>query len=129
MSSYYPLGRLSEFPNGAMRTFSVGGRDVAVARVDDRFFAFADECSHRREYLTDGFLEGCRVACAYHEAIFDLATGAAVAGPTIEAIAVYALRVTRDALEIEWPEQLAAGAVGAVDHGDKNERLEREQII
>ena len=123
------LGKPGDFRKGTMRSFSVGGQEIAVARVADSFYAFANECSHRQAYLTDGHIDGCQVICAYHEAVFDLATGTALSGPALDPIPVFPVQLDGDELLIEWPEQLPQAAIFAVDHGDANRRLESEFLI
>jgi nitrite reductase/ring-hydroxylating ferredoxin subunit len=121
------LGDVKDFPSGKMRSFRIGDREVAVASLRDRFYAFANECTHQHQYLTDGFLEGGNVVCAYHEATYDLATGALLFGPALEDIAIFPVHVAGEQLTIEWPEALAQEAVVPVDYEEG--RLQREQMM
>ena len=112
-----------------MRSFSVDGQEVAVAHVGERFYAFVNECTHMQQYLTDGWLEGDRVICAYHEATYELATGEVVYGPAFDDLPVFPVRATDDDLEIEWARELAPEDVYPVNHDDEDERLQRQIMM
>jgi 3-phenylpropionate/trans-cinnamate dioxygenase ferredoxin component len=64
---------------------------ISIARVDDRFYAFADLCTCADEPcpLSGGLLTGTTVMCQCHGSRFDIATGAVVDGPATEALDVY----------------------------------------
>jgi nitrite reductase/ring-hydroxylating ferredoxin subunit len=117
---YLTLGKLSDFPQGRMRSFNVGGQEIAVAHISGGFYAFGHFCTHRQEYLTDGFLINGQVVCAYHDATFDLTTGAALYGPAFDPLPVFSVRVLGDDLQVGWPEALPEGAVFAVNHEDED---------
>jgi nitrite reductase/ring-hydroxylating ferredoxin subunit len=76
------LARLAELPAGAMIRRRHGLRDILLARVGDEVFALDDVCTHAGAPLHEGTLvvaEGgrqCLVTCPWHEAHFDLRTGA-----------------------------------------------------
>lgn len=120
---YYPLGKLNDFPEGNMRAFNVDGQELVVVRADGVFYAFANLCTHRQDYLTNGFVENGRVICAYHDAVFDMTTGQALAGPAYEPLPVYNLRTEADEVQIEWPRELPEAAISTVDHEDEPHRF------
>lgn len=43
---YVPVSRLGELSPGKMRPIDLGGRQLLLALVDGRYFAFARECPH-----------------------------------------------------------------------------------
>jgi 3-phenylpropionate/trans-cinnamate dioxygenase ferredoxin subunit len=110
------LGRLDEFPAGKMRSFDIGGQEVVIAHAGGRYYAFGGICTHRFEHLTDGFLEGENIICAYHEATYDMRTGAAIEGPTVDGVPVWPLQVSGDALQIEWPEPVDESTIAETKH-------------
>lgn len=92
---------LSELPDeGAVLGVEVGGRKVALARVDGEVYAFADNCSHRDFPLSVGEVDAaaCTVTCEWHGAAFDIRTGEPTCGPAFKPIPVYGVRV--DANEV-----------------------------
>lgn len=53
----------------------IGDRWIAVFRLGDRVFALHDACPHMGASLAEGWLDGTRVVCHWHEWSFDLETG------------------------------------------------------
>jgi nitrite reductase/ring-hydroxylating ferredoxin subunit len=61
-----------------MKPVELGGRQLLLARVDSRYFAFAGEYPHEAADLQMGALDGDKVRCANranHGYCFDLNTG------------------------------------------------------
>lgn len=86
---------------GKLGAFEVGGERIAVANVGGSFYAFDDTCTHLGCSLAEGQLEGTVVTCACHFSEFDVTTGEVLAGPAVEPVRSYGVRVEDDALEIE----------------------------
>ena len=115
MAHYLRLGKTAEFPVGSLRAFQVAGREVAVSNVEGSFYAFGNECTHARAFLTQGEIRDCRIVCTWHWASFDMATGRVIMGPAGLPLPVYGIRTEGDELQIEWPEVLPENAVVAVE--------------
>ena len=64
---------------------------IAVARVEDRLYAFDDICTCADEGcpLSSGLLTGTTIMCQCHGSRFDITTGAVINGPATEALDVY----------------------------------------
>jgi 3-phenylpropionate/trans-cinnamate dioxygenase ferredoxin component len=86
-------GSAEPWPTGEVR--SVRGQDVyvAVVRLDEGWFAFADACSHHECPLLDGFVGDVTIECSCHGSIFDLRTGSVVRGPARAPIPVFGVEV------------------------------------
>lgn len=69
---------------------------IALFRVEGRFYATADTCSHAESSLADGYIEGDEVECAAHFAKFCIRTGAALSLPATEPVATYEVKVDGD---------------------------------
>ena len=65
----------NELPPGAIREFQVGGKAVAVANVEGKFFAINNECLHRGGPLGEGELDRQVVTCPWHGWEFDVTNG------------------------------------------------------
>ena len=74
---------LSELPDGAMRTGSVDGEAVMLARRGDGIFAVGAHCTHYSGPLAEGLLIGTTVRCPWHHARFDVRTGEALRAPAL----------------------------------------------
>jgi nitrite reductase/ring-hydroxylating ferredoxin subunit len=66
---------------------------VAVFNVDGEFLATADTCTHAESSLSDGYIDGTEVECAWHFAKFCLRSGKALTLPATTGLATYATRV------------------------------------
>jgi nitrite reductase/ring-hydroxylating ferredoxin subunit len=84
------VGAVTDFPEG-LTAISVGGVDVALARVDDSFYALEDSCSHEDCPLSEGVLEGRIVICPCHGSEFDLTSGDALSLPAVEPVRAFAV--------------------------------------
>jgi nitrite reductase (NADH) small subunit len=107
-AEYVDVGAVEEFPEGRGRAVPLGGRRVAIFRIDGRLHAIQDRCPHMAASLADGRLEGRLVECHMHGWKFDVTTGAGAAPSKSWARAqVYEVRVERGRVwlrrEVETP--------------------------
>jgi nitrite reductase/ring-hydroxylating ferredoxin subunit len=66
-------------------------RRIAIARVDNRLYAFDDlcTCSDVSCPLSGGLLKGTTIMCQCHGSRFDITSGAVINGPATKALNVY----------------------------------------
>ena len=76
--TYVPVARVGELAAGAMKEVDLGGRQVLLAFVEGKYFAFSRQCPHEEADLKTGTLEGGKVRCTNHNYCFDLRTGECV---------------------------------------------------
>ncbi|MFC0081468.1 non-heme iron oxygenase ferredoxin subunit [Aciditerrimonas ferrireducens] len=97
--------QLEELPSGEARRFVVGGRPVAVVRIDDEVYAIEDTCSHEETSLAEGevWVEERELECPKHGSTFDLRTGEPRTLPATEPVAVFPVSVVEGAVELELP--------------------------
>jgi 3-phenylpropionate/trans-cinnamate dioxygenase ferredoxin subunit len=72
---FIEVGNKSDLENGRMRMYTVGGREILVARVGDDYYAADNRCPHLGGNLSGGRLEGTVVTCPRHHSQFDLKDG------------------------------------------------------
>jgi chlorite dismutase len=97
---FVEVARLADVPPDGRRLVYVGGEAVALFNVDGALYAIADRCPHARGPLSEGELVGTMVVCPWHDACFDLRTGAALALPATTPVATYPVEVRGDAVLI-----------------------------
>ena len=92
------VGALAEIPEGEMRAFDTPAGRIAVAHVEQRLFAFGDECTHQGCSLSDGEFSDreATVECPCHGSVFDVETGEPIEGPAQDPVPVYGARITDD---------------------------------
>ena len=67
--------KTGEMKDGEMRSASVGGKEILVARAAGQFYAASNICPHLAGRLSAGSLEGTVVTCPRHRSQFDLRDG------------------------------------------------------
>lgn len=81
----------SELASGQAKLFDVGGRRVALVRIEDDFYALGDRCSHADVSLSDGdvLVETKELECWKHGSAFSLETGEPSCLPALKAVPTY----------------------------------------
>jgi 3-phenylpropionate/trans-cinnamate dioxygenase ferredoxin subunit len=77
-------------------------RRIAIARVDNRLYAFDDlcTCSDMSCPLSGGLLKGTTILCQCHGSRFDITSGAAISGPATTALNVYEVQEDEGSVRI-----------------------------
>jgi nitrite reductase (NADH) small subunit len=75
MSEFAPTIAVAALPPGGATELVVGGQPVALFNVEGTFHALAGRCPHRGGPLGQGFLDGSRVSCPWHNYTFEITTG------------------------------------------------------
>jgi 3-phenylpropionate/trans-cinnamate dioxygenase ferredoxin subunit len=96
------VGSLAEIPEGEVRAFDLPAGRVAVAHVEARLFAFADECTHAGCALSEGSFDDreATIECANDGSVFDVETGEPLEGPARDPVAVHQARLVDGWVEI-----------------------------
>lgn len=83
-----------------VRALEAGGRHLAVAHVDGRWYAFDDTCTHHDCPLVGGHLDGATIECDCHGSLFDVRDGSVVRGPARRPIGTFRVEVVADRLVV-----------------------------
>jgi 3-phenylpropionate/trans-cinnamate dioxygenase ferredoxin subunit len=75
MAEFLEVPGANELQGGQMKMFTVGPREILVARVGDDFYAADNLCPHMSASLSEGKLEKTVVTCPRHHSQFDLVDG------------------------------------------------------
>ena len=96
------VGSLDEIEPGTARVVEAGGQSIALCRVEDGdLYAIENRCTHDDGPLGEGELDGDRIECPRHGALFDVTTGRAVTLPAIGKVRCYAVSVDDGQVQIE----------------------------
>ena len=86
------------------RPTRIGGRDIALFNLGDRFLAIDNRCPHRGGPLSDGIVTSNAVVCPLHAWKVSLETGAIERPADASAcVSTYATKVESDIVWIEVP--------------------------
>ena len=86
------------------RAIRVGGRELAVFNLGERFVATENRCPHRHGPLADGIISGQCIVCPLHTWKFDLESGACVNHPGSEScLSTFPVRIENGIILVELP--------------------------
>ena len=79
-----------EIPEGGMKATKMGAREILLAKVAGQIYAIDNACGHSGYPLDKGTLDGFVVTCKWHDAQFDVRSGAVLAvGRTMKPLQRY----------------------------------------
>ncbi len=94
------VAKRSEIPPGTTKRVEVDGVGVLLCNVDGELYAVEDLCTHDGGPLDEGELEGVRIMCPRHGALFDVTTGAALTLPAVTPLPTYEVRIVGDEVDV-----------------------------
>ena len=81
---YVEACKVSEINNGQMKHVEINGKEIAIANLDGKFYAFSDRCSHMNARLSRGNIHQGVITCPFHAAKFDVTSGKKISEPVLE---------------------------------------------
>jgi nitrite reductase (NADH) small subunit len=73
--AFVTVARVEDVPPGTVAHVRAGEEEIALAHVDDGFFATEGKCLHLQGPLGHGELEGTVLSCPWHGWQYDVRTG------------------------------------------------------
>ena len=95
------VAKRAEIPPGSTKRVVAGGTALLICNVDGDFYAIEDVCTHDGGPLDQGELQGCRIMCPRHGALFDVTTGAALTLPAVVPLETYPVSAEGDEILVE----------------------------
>ena len=96
-------GRLDALPLNRPVLREVAGRRLALVRTGDTVHAVDDACPHAGGPLSEGAVLNGAIVCPYHTWMWDLGSGACVAGRQGTRVSVYPAGVEAGEVWVELP--------------------------
>jgi 3-phenylpropionate/trans-cinnamate dioxygenase ferredoxin subunit len=93
MSDWIDVIAENALAEGEHLVVDVDGVDVAVFKLDGKFYALEDVCTHDGAEIASGEREGDVIICPRHGARFCIKTGAVLSAPAYEDIPCFAVRI------------------------------------
>ena len=81
---YVEAGRVNEISNGQMKHVDINGKEIVIANLNGKFYAFAERCGHMNARLSRGNITQNTVTCPFHAAKFDITSGKKIGEPVLE---------------------------------------------
>jgi 3-phenylpropionate/trans-cinnamate dioxygenase ferredoxin subunit len=95
------VAKRNEIPAGSTKRVVVDGTPLLICNVDGDFYAIEDVCTHDGGPLDQGELEGNRIMCPRHGALFDVTSGAALTLPAVIPLETYPVSTEGDDVLVE----------------------------
>ena len=74
-SGHVRVARVEDIPDGGCLAVDVGEQSLVLIRRGDQVHALENRCPHAGAPLSEGFVEGRVLTCAWHGWSFDVVTG------------------------------------------------------
>jgi nitrite reductase (NADH) small subunit len=101
--------RCEDIPLREARSVRLGGRDIAIFNLGDRFLAVDNRCPHKGGPLSEGIVSGATVVCPLHAWKVNLETGSVLNTPdSPQCIEAFRTRVEDGVVLLELPIEPAA---------------------
>jgi nitrite reductase (NADH) small subunit len=101
--------RCIDIPLREARSVRLGGRDIAIFNLGDRFLAVDNRCPHKGGPLSEGIVSGATVVCPLHAMKVSLETGNVLNSPTSpQCVETFRTRVEDGVVLLEFPIKPAA---------------------
>jgi nitrite reductase [NAD(P)H] small subunit len=91
--SWARVTKTENIPLREGRSVNLGGVQIAIFNLGERFVAIENTCPHKGGPLSDGIVSGSTIVCPLHNWGFDLETGCAVRASAPACLATYRTRV------------------------------------
>ena len=100
VEQWHIAAQAADIEPGEAIAVTLAGREYALFRVRDEFFATDNRCTHAAAPLADGYLDGDIIECPLHQGLFNVRTGAALCSPALRPVRTYGVRVIAGQIEI-----------------------------
>ncbi len=92
MDEWHDVGGASDLSDDTPLAASIGGNEIGVYVVGDRYYAMENVCPHAYALLSQGFVEGEEIECPLHGARFHIPTGKCTQEPGGRDLVCYAVK-------------------------------------
>ena len=101
MGVFVKVAEQGELADREAKLVEIEGRQIALIRSGDKYYALDNVCTHRGGPLAEGSVVGSEVECPWHGAHFDLETGEVRQPPAARGVTAYSVRLQGSDIEIE----------------------------
>jgi nitrite reductase/ring-hydroxylating ferredoxin subunit/Fe-S cluster biogenesis protein NfuA len=97
--NWVAAGLISEIPEGAVRSTTIGGEPVLLSRNGASVTCFQNACAHLGLPIHDGEIENGIITCPHHGFQYDLSSGECLTAPEVQ-LQSHAVRVIGPRVEV-----------------------------
>jgi nitrite reductase/ring-hydroxylating ferredoxin subunit len=89
---WIPIARSEDVAEGGTLQTFCGDEVVCVYRLEGRLYATQDECTHGQASLAEGYVDGDKIECPFHQGLFHIPSGKAVGAPCTVDLRTYEVK-------------------------------------
>lgn len=97
---FQPIAKSEDLIENQGQPFTVEGVRIAVIRHGGELYALDDFCPHADATIALGLVDNGCIACPWHFAEFELATGKVLSGPAARGIRTHLIREKNGMIEV-----------------------------
>lgn len=101
------VARFEDLGEGEALAVVLGDQEIALYRIGSEVYATDNLCTHGAARLCEGFLDGYRIECPFHQGTFDVRSGAATGAPAEEPLGTYVVEIENGEVYVVVPANLA----------------------
>jgi 3-phenylpropionate/trans-cinnamate dioxygenase ferredoxin subunit len=98
------VAHVSEIEPGKRKLVNLEDVIVAIFNIDGNFYCIEDVCTHDGGPVAEGDLEGFKIACPRHGALFDVRDGSVLSMPAVVPVPTYEVKIMNDEIWVEAPD-------------------------
>lgn len=91
--------------NSEIKTIYTLESSIAIIKLNNKYLAFEDVCTHDGEPISMGKIESNCIECPRHQAKFNLETGEALCMPATENLKIYKVLEKENSIELILEEE------------------------
>lgn len=99
---------VDDIPNGRVHGVTIDETDLVLVRAGGEVRAFCGRCPHHDAPLEDGLLQGHRLVCPWHQAVFDITTGELTEPPALDDLPRYDVEIRDGEVWVDLPDPTTA---------------------
>lgn len=90
---FVPVPKAARMKDQETLRLDVDGLVLVLAKIEGKFFAFQEFCTHRFGPLSEGSFQGEEVRCPWHGSCFNVRNGRVTVGPAKEDLKIFATEI------------------------------------
>lgn len=110
---FHPVVTSEKLIEDQGQPFLVEGVRVMLIRHDGKLYALDDLCPHADASMAFGMVGNGCIACPWHYAEFELATGKVLSGPAVSGLKTHQVREKRGVIEVALSTQDETSSSGS----------------
>lgn len=96
------VGKTSEVQEGKLMHITAGGKEIVVTKLDGKYYAMDNVCTHAGADLHEGELNNNELTCPWHGAKWDIKTGNLITFPQkLTPLQSHKVLIENDSLYVE----------------------------